>query len=54
VTQRVQVTPSQVEFMLPQYREMVTMISCYGDQIVVDGSVVDMSHRLIVIAEPVR
>jgi sortase (surface protein transpeptidase) len=54
VTQRVQVTPDQVEFMLPQYREMVTMISCYGDQVVVDGAVVDMSHRLIVIAEPVR
>jgi sortase (surface protein transpeptidase) len=52
VTRRVQVTPDQVEFMLPHYREMVTMISCYGDQIVVDGSVVDMSHRLIVVAEP--
>jgi sortase (surface protein transpeptidase) len=53
VTRRVQVTPDQVEYMLPQGREMVTMISCYGEQVVVDGAVVDMSHRLIVIAEPV-
>jgi sortase (surface protein transpeptidase) len=54
VTRRIQVTPDQVEYMLPQGREMVTMISCYGDQVLVNGAVVDMSHRLIVIAEPVR
>jgi hypothetical protein len=37
---------------LPQGRELVTMVSCYGQSVIVDGSVVDMSHRLITIAEP--
>jgi sortase (surface protein transpeptidase) len=54
VTNRVEVTPDQVEYLLPKGREMVTMVSCYGDSVIVDGAVVDMSHRLIVIAEMVR
>jgi hypothetical protein len=29
------------------------MVSCYGTSVIVDGSVVDMSHRLITIAEPI-
>jgi sortase family protein len=52
VTRRVEVTPDQVEYLLPKGREMVTMVSCYGDSVIVDGAVVDMTHRLIVIAEP--
>jgi sortase (surface protein transpeptidase) len=53
VTQQVTVTPDQVEYILPLGRERVTMVSCYGQNVIVNGSVVDMSHRLITIAEPI-
>jgi sortase (surface protein transpeptidase) len=53
VTQQVTVTPDQVEYILPTGRERVTLVSCYGQNVIVNGSVVDMSHRLITIAEPV-
>jgi len=53
VTEQVWATPDQVEYMLPRGREQVTMISCIGDKVVADGSV-EMSHRLITIAEPER
>jgi sortase (surface protein transpeptidase) len=53
VTQQVTVTPDQVQYILPVGRERVTMVSCYGQDVIVNGSVVDMSHRLITIAEPV-
>jgi sortase (surface protein transpeptidase) len=53
VTQRITVTPDQIEYMLPVGRERVTLISCYGENVVVGGAVVDMSHRLITIAEPI-
>jgi sortase (surface protein transpeptidase) len=52
VTQQIQALPDQVEYILPSGRERVTMVSCYGTSVIVDGSVVDMSHRLITIAEP--
>jgi hypothetical protein len=52
VTKQLWVTPEQVEYILPQGREMVTMVSCIGDKIIQDGEVVDESHRLITIAEP--
>lgn len=51
ITRQVWATPDEVHYMLPQQREMVTMISCVGDKVVVDGTV-DMTHRLITIAEP--
>ncbi|MEO7911408.1 MAG: class F sortase, partial [Roseiflexaceae bacterium] len=53
ITRQIQATPDQVEYILPTGRERVTMVSCYGTSVIVDGSVVDMSHRLITIAEPV-
>jgi sortase family protein len=53
VTQQIQATPNQVEYILPIGHERVTMVSCYGTSVIVDGSVVDMSHRLITIAEPI-
>jgi sortase (surface protein transpeptidase) len=53
VTQQVTATPDQVEYILPQGQERVTMVSCYGKNVIVNGGVVDMSHRLITIAEPV-
>lgn len=51
VTQQVWVTPDQVEYILPQGREMVTLVSCIGDKVVGETGV-EMSHRLITIAEP--
>jgi hypothetical protein len=53
ITQQIQATPDQVEYILPIGHERVTMVSCYGSSVIVDGSVVDMSHRLITIAEPI-
>ena len=53
VTQQIQATPNQVEYILPTGREQITMVSCYGTSVIVDGSVVDMSHRLITIAAPI-
>lgn len=52
VIQRVMATPDEVEYILPRGRELVTLVSCYGEQTIVDGSV-EMSHRLITIAEPI-
>src|SRR5262245_1961208 len=53
VTKQVWVTPDQVEYILPVGSERVTMVSCIGDKVIAKGSVVDMSNRLITIAEPV-
>jgi LPXTG-site transpeptidase (sortase) family protein len=52
ITQQVWVTPDQVEYILPQGRELLTIVSCIGDAVIADGSVIDMTHRLITIAEP--
>ncbi|MFQ3662900.1 MAG: class F sortase [Chloroflexaceae bacterium] len=51
VTQQMRVAPEQIEFLFPQGREMVTLISCTGESIVVGGAVVDFTERLVVIAE---
>ncbi len=53
VTQQLTVTPDQVDVIMPVGRERVTMVSCYGANVIVNGAVVDMTHRLITIAEPV-
>jgi sortase (surface protein transpeptidase) len=53
VTQQIHATPDQVEYILPTGRERVTMVSCYGTSVIVYGSVVDMSNRLITIAEQI-
>lgn len=53
VTQKIWVTPDQVEYILPVGYERVTMVSCIGDKVIKDGEVVEMTHRLITIAEPV-
>ncbi|MGQ9894710.1 MAG: class F sortase [Roseiflexus sp.] len=52
VTRQVWVRPTDVEWMLPQGSERLTLISCIGDKVIVGREVVDMSHRLITIAEP--
>ncbi len=52
ITKMVWATPDQVEYVLPQGHEMLTMVSCIGNEVIVSGSV-EMTHRLITIAEPV-
>ncbi len=51
VTEQVWATPDQVAYILPQGREMLTLVSCIGDRVVVDNSL-ELTHRLITIAEP--
>lgn len=53
VTDKVLATPDQVEYILPAGRELLTLVSCIGDKVIVDGSV-EMTHRLITIAERVE
>ncbi len=52
VTKQIWVTPDQVAYILPTGREQVTLVSCIGDKVIVNGATVDMTHRLITIAEP--
>ncbi len=53
VRQQIWVTPDQVQWILPQGHEMVTLVSCIGDNVISDdGHVADKEHRLITIAEP--
>ncbi|PDW01588.1 hypothetical protein CJ255_18400 [Candidatus Viridilinea mediisalina] len=54
VVDQIRATPDQVQYILPQGREIVTMVSCIGDEVIVNGAVADMTHRLITIAAPVR
>lgn len=51
IQQEVLVKPDQVEYMLPQGSERLTLISCIGDKVIVSGSV-EMTRRLITIAVP--
>jgi sortase (surface protein transpeptidase) len=53
VSEQVWALPSQVEYILPQGSERLTLVSCIGDKVIVNGSVANMSHRLITIATPV-
>ncbi len=53
VTQQFRASPDQIEYVLTQGRELVTMVSCIGEGIYANGEVVDYSERLISIAEPV-
>lgn len=51
VSEKVYAKPEQVEYILPTGSERLTLVSCIGDKVVVDGSV-EMTHRLITIAVP--
>jgi LPXTG-site transpeptidase (sortase) family protein len=51
VMQQIWATPDQVEYILPQGRERLTMISCIGDKVTTSHGI-DMTHRLVTIAEP--
>ena len=51
ITQQVWVTPDQVQYILPVGSERITLVSCIGDKVVTEDGV-EMTHRLITIAEP--
>lgn len=53
VTEQVWATPDQVQYILPVGSERLTLVSCIGDQVIVEGNL-ELSHRLITIAEPIR
>lgn len=54
LTRQVRARPNEVEYILPQGKAMVTMVSCIGDKVIQDGTVVNTTERLISIAEPAR
>ncbi|GIV90335.1 MAG: hypothetical protein KatS3mg055_2853 [Chloroflexus sp.] len=51
VTRKERVTPDQVDYILPTNDERLTLVSCIGDRVIVDGNV-ELTHRLITIATP--
>ncbi len=53
VTQQIRVMPDQVEYLAPTDHERVTLISCIGDNVIVNGEL-NKTQRLITIAEPVE
>lgn len=50
VSESVQVTPDQVQYILPTGREQLTLVSCIGDKVISNGFVTK-THRLVTIAE---
>jgi sortase (surface protein transpeptidase) len=53
VIAQIRVRPDQVEYLAPTPLERVTLISCAGRSIIVNGEVVNMTERLATIAEPI-
>lgn len=51
ITDQIWATPDQVQYILPVGEERVTLVSCIGDKVIVNGNL-EMSHRLITIAKP--
>jgi LPXTG-site transpeptidase (sortase) family protein len=52
VSEQVKVKPDQVQYILPQGEERLTLVSCTGDKVIKGGNVEEMTHRLITIAVP--
>lgn len=51
VSQLVWATPEQVDYILPQGEERLTLVSCIGEKVIINGAT-QMTHRLITIAMP--
>ncbi|MDW8403246.1 class F sortase [Chloroflexus sp.] len=51
VDRKERVTPDQVQYILPTGDERLTLVSCIGDRVIVEGNV-ELTHRLITIAVP--
>ncbi|NWF81122.1 MAG: class F sortase [Chloroflexi bacterium] len=52
VERQVWARPDEVAYILPQGREVLTLVSCIGDRVIQNGEVVEMTHRLITTAAP--
>lgn len=52
VTRTVQVTPDQVQYILPVGKEQITLVSCIGANVIANGEF-SKKYRLVTIAEPV-
>jgi LPXTG-site transpeptidase (sortase) family protein len=50
VRESVQVTPDQVQYILPSGKEQLTLVSCIGDKVISNGFVTK-THRLVTIAD---
>lgn len=53
IRQHIWATPEETHYILPQGTERVTLVSCIGEYVTTSASV-ELSHRLITIAEPTR
>jgi sortase (surface protein transpeptidase) len=53
VTQQVWARPDEVQYVRPTSTERVTLVSCIGDNVIMDGTLTK-EFRLITIAEPVE
>lgn len=53
VSDQVWAQPEEISYILPQGSERLTLVSCIGDEIIVDGSL-ELTHRLITIATPAQ
>lgn len=51
ITQQIWATPDQAQYIWPKDHELLTMVSCIGDMVITKRGV-EMTHRLITIAEP--
>jgi sortase (surface protein transpeptidase) len=54
VIEQITALPNEADYIFPRGRELLTMVSCIGEQVINPGGTVDMTHRLITIAEPVQ
>jgi sortase (surface protein transpeptidase) len=52
VTEQVQVRPQDVQYIYPTNGERVTLVSCIGDKVIVNGTLTK-EFRLVTIAQPV-
>jgi sortase (surface protein transpeptidase) len=52
VTQQIQVRPEDVQYIYPTTQERVTLVSCIGDNVILDGTLTK-EFRLVTIAEPI-
>jgi hypothetical protein len=51
IREQVWARPDEVGYILPKGVELLTIVNCIGDIVITDGEI-DMSHRLITIADP--
>lgn len=51
VTEQVQVRPEDVQYIYPTTSERVTLVSCIGDKVIVNGTL-SKEFRLVTIAKP--